>query len=208
MNVLGVGAHYDDLELGCSGTLMKHVQAGDNVTALVITDSSYKDPNGNEIRCLEVATNEGRRAADIMGVDLICLNLPTFEVPFDESLTKRIQTVIEDRKIDTIYSHWDGDLHRDHSFAAKCTLMAGRHAPRFLMYRSNYYETGMPFEGRFFSDISEFMDRKMEVIKAHESELSRTRYEWLDFFEKQNANHGRIIGVNYAECFKVVRFLA
>ena len=40
MNVLAVGAHYDDIELGCSGTLIKHVQAGDRVTLLVITDSA------------------------------------------------------------------------------------------------------------------------------------------------------------------------
>lgn len=207
MNVLGVGAHYDDLELGCSGTLMKHVQAGDSVTALVITDSSYKNPDGKEVRGRDIATSEGLKAAEIMGVELICLNLPTFEVPFDESLTKQIQRIIEERDIDTIYSHWDGDLHRDHSFAAKCTLMAGRHAVRFLMYRSNYYETGTPFNGSFYSDISDFMERKKEVIKAHESEVSRTRYEWLDFFEKQNANHGRMIGVQYAECFKIVRYL-
>ena len=48
MNVLGVGAHYDDLELGCSGTLINHVKKGDNVTMLVITDSSYKNPDGQE----------------------------------------------------------------------------------------------------------------------------------------------------------------
>lgn len=207
MNVLAVGAHYDDIELGCSGTLIKHAQAGDKVTVLVVTDSSYMNPDGEVVRDRAIAAKEGKKAAEIMGVDLICLNYPTFEVPFDEGLTKQIQKIVDERAIDTIYGHWDGDLHRDHSQTAKCTLMAGRHVPRFLMYRSNYYETGASFGGTFYSDITEQLERKMEAIKAHESELSRIDYTWLDFFDKQNANHGLIIGVKYAECFKVVRYL-
>ncbi len=58
MNILGIGAHFDDLELGCGGTLIKHVEQGDNVTMLVITDSSYKDPSGNVIRDKDVAYKE------------------------------------------------------------------------------------------------------------------------------------------------------
>ena len=207
MNVLAIGAHYDDIELGCSGTLIKHVDAGDKVTLLVVTDSAYSNPDGRVIRDVETATAEGKRAAEILGADLVCLGYKTFEVPFDEGLTREIQKLIETLEIDTIYSQWDGDIHRDHVWTAKAALMAGRHVPRFLMYRSNYYESGVPFEGGFYSDITGLMERKMEVIKAHESELSRTRYRWLDFFEKQNANHGMIIGVDYAECFRVVRYL-
>jgi len=208
MNVLGVGAHYDDLELGCSGALVKHVLAGDKVTMLVITDSGYRNPEGNLIRDARVAREEGEAAAALIGADLRCLGFPTFEVPFDENLTRTIQGIIEELETDFIYCPWDEDLHRDHSYTAKSTLMAGRHVPRFLMYRSNYYEPGHQFGGNFYSDISAVMDRKIEVIKAHKSELERNRHAWLDFFVNQNANHGRIIGVKYAECFKIVRYLA
>lgn len=207
MNVLGVGAHYDDLELGCSGTLIKHVQRGDTVTMVVITDSSYKNPNGDLIRAADVAYREGLKSANIIGANLICLNYETFMVPFEESLTKEITRYIEELNIDTIYSHWTCDLHRDHQYAAKTTLMAGRHVPRFLMYRSNFYDTEQQFRGKFYSDISGVLDKKIEVIKAHESELERARYQWLDFVVKQNENDGRLIGVKYAECFEVVRYL-
>ena len=207
MNILGVGAHYDDLELGCSGTLIRHVQQGDMVTMLVITDSSYKNPNGDLVRSADIAYQEGLMAAEIIGADLIRLNYETFMVPFDEALTKQITSYIEELNIDTIYSHWTCDLHRDHQYAARSTLMAGRHVPRFLMYRSNFYDTEQQFRGNFYSDISEVMDRKTEVIKAHVSELERVRYEWLDFVEKQNENDGRLIGVKYAERFEIVRYL-
>ena len=207
MNILGVGAHYDDLELGCSGTLIKHVQRGDKVTMVAITDSAYKNPKGKLVRAAEVAHEEGRRAAAIIGADLICLDYETFMVPFNEDLTKEINHLIDELKIDTVYSHWVHDLHRDHQYAARCAMMAARHVPRFLMYRSNFYDTEQQFRGNFYSDISEVIETKVEVIKAHASELERVRYKWLDFFKKQHENDGQTIGVKYAECFETVRYL-
>lgn len=207
MNVLAIGAHFDDIEFGCSGTLMKHVKNGDKVTVIVITDSAYKNPNGEVIRSAEVAVSEGKKAADIIGAELICLNYETFMVPYDEGLTKELNRYISELQIDTIYCHWVNDVHRDHHYTAKSTLMAGRHVPKFLMYRSNYYVTEGQFKGNFYSDISDEMNKKIEVMKAHESELNRVENKWLDFFKQQNANHGLIIGVDYAECFEVVRYL-
>lgn len=207
MNVLGIGAHFDDLELGCSGTLMNHIQQGDKVFMVVICDSGYKSADGNTVRDNDTAHKEGEEAASIIGAELICLDYNTFFVPFEESLTSKINRYIEELNIDTIYSPWVHDLHRDHHYAAKNTLMAGRHVPRFLMYRSNYYDTEKPFHGNFYSDITDTMDRKIDVIKAHKSELERVRFKWLDFFRNQNANDGQKIGVKYAECFEVVRYL-
>ncbi len=75
MNVLAIGAHFDDLELGCGGTLIKHVKRGDNVTMLVVTKSSYNDPNNKVIRRAEVAYEEGEKAASIVTLSplLTCL---------------------------------------------------------------------------------------------------------------------------------------
>lgn len=207
MKVLAIGAHYDDIELGCSGTLIKHVQQGDKVTMMVVTDSAYKNPDGDTVRSADVAHREGLIAAEIIGADLMCLGYETFLIPFDESLTKEITRTIEELHIDTIYSHWTGDLHRDHQYSAKSALMAGRHVSRFLMYRSNFYDTDKAFRGNFYSNISDVMELKKDVIRAHESELERVRRVWLDFFTKQNENDGRLIGVQYAECFEVVRYL-
>lgn len=207
MNVLAVGAHYDDIELGCSGTLIKHIKKGDNVNMIVITDSAYNDPGGNIIRSSNIADEEGKMAAQIIGAELICLNYKTFMVPFDDMLCEIILKYIEELKIDIIYSHWTGDLHRDHQYAGKTTLMAGRHIPIFLMYRSNFYDTEQQFRGNLYSDITNEMEEKIEVIKAHKSELERVRYQWLSFFTKLHENEGQKIGVKYAESFEVVRYL-
>ena len=50
MNILAVGAHYDDIELGCGGTLINHVEKGNIVWMLVVSESGYEDPSGNTIR--------------------------------------------------------------------------------------------------------------------------------------------------------------
>ncbi|BCS89195.1 PIG-L deacetylase family protein [Pseudodesulfovibrio sediminis] len=207
MNVLAIGAHYDDVELGCSGTLLKHVADGDTVTLIVASKSAYKDPKGNLVRSAEVAEAEGEAAAKIMGVDCIRLDYEALYVPDDEELTRIIRQKIEELSIDIVYSHWVHDVHRDHRNLARVTLMASRPVPRVLMYRSNYYDTYEPFRGTFYSDISVFMDTKVEVISAHESELERVRYTWIDFMKRQNANDGQKIGVKYAEKFEVVKYL-
>lgn len=207
MNILAIGAHYDDVELGCSGTLIKHTLAGDKVTLIVVTDSAYKNPAGEPIRSADTAHKEGQKAAEIIGANLICLGYETFFVPFNEELTKTITSHIETLSIDTLYSHWVHDLHRDHQYVAKSTIMAARHVPRVLMYRSNYYDTYETFKGNFYSDISGTIGTKIEVIKAHQSELERVRYEWIDFMERQNANDGQKIGVKYAEKFETIRYL-
>lgn len=207
MKVLAVGAHYDDAELGCSGTLINHVKKGDDVTIVVVTNSAYNDSTGNEVRGRDVAVQEGQEAAGLIGARLICLEYNTFEVPFDEALTKEFIRIISEFEIDTVYSQWTHDVHRDHQYTGRCALMAARHVPRFLMYRSNYYDSDQVFRGNFYSDISDAFDTKIEVIKAHKSELERVRYKWIDFFTNQNANEGHKIGVEYAECFEVVRYL-
>jgi len=208
-NILAIGAHYDDLELGCSGSLIKYVDEGAKVTMIVVTDSAYQNPDGEIVREAETAYNEGASAAKIIGADdLICLNYKTFMVPFDESLTKKIIYYIEKLNIDTIFSHWVYDIHRDHQYTAKSAMMAGRHIPRFFMYRSNYYDTEKTFNGSYYIDISNQIEKKKEVIKAHKSELERVRYKWLNFILNQNANDGQKIGVNYAEKFEIIRYLA
>jgi len=196
---LGIGAHYDDLELGCGGTLVKHVMNGDNVTMLVVTKSGYKGPNGNTIREDKLAFQEGLKASKIIGAKLVSLE--------HETLTSRILHLIEELKIETIYTHWCYDVHRDHQNIAKYSMMAGRNVSRFLMYRSNQYDTERTFNGNFYSDISDVIERKKEAIKIHESELKRVKYKWLNFFETQNANDGQKIGVKFAECFEIVRYL-
>lgn len=207
MNILAIGAHFDDIELGCGGALAKHIAIGDNVYAYVATLSGYTSPDKKVVRSNEVAQREGKKAMKILGVELICGKYHTLEVEFEEELNIEILKIVESKKIERVYTHWIGDIHHDHLVVAQASLHSCRHVPRLLMYRSNWYHSNLNFRGNFYIDITNFLDKKIASLNAHESEMKRTREKWRGFFINEAENAGQRIGVKYAEVFEVVKWL-
>jgi LmbE family N-acetylglucosaminyl deacetylase len=208
MNVLAIGAHFDDIELGCGGSLVKHVKNKDKVCMYVVTDSEYEAYDGTILRTKDVALKEGQDAASILGVDnLICEGLKTKKLQYSVDLIERINKVIDDLKIDLVYTHWVHDVHQDHSAVGRATLNAARHVPRILMYRSNWYATNAHFNSNFFVDTSLYIETKVEAIKAHKTEYKKFGEKWIDFVKHQNRNSGIEMQAEYAEAFEVIRYL-
>ena len=207
MNILAVGAHFDDIELGCGGALAKHVTNGDNVYAYVVTKSGFTNHQNIEIRSNDIATQEGENAMKILGVQLIKGNFKTLEVEFTDDLNLEILKIVEDKNIDTVYSHWMGDIHHDHQAVARASLHSCRHVSRQLMYRSNWYHSNIDFKGNFYVDISDFWELKKRSIEAHISEMDRTGCKWIDFFDNEAKNAGQRIGVEKAEVFEIIKWL-
>lgn len=207
MNILAIGAHFDDIELGCGGTLAKHVEDGDKVYAYVATVSGYMNAESQVVRENETAIDEGKKAMDILGVELTCGYFRTLEVEFTEPLNAQIIRIVQDKHIDKVYTHWIGDIHHDHQAVSKASLHSCRHVPRMLMYRSNWYHSTMDFRGTFYVEITDYLERKMNSLRAHKSEMDRTREKWIDFFTNEAKNAGQRIGVHYAEVFELVKWL-
>jgi LmbE family N-acetylglucosaminyl deacetylase len=206
-NVLAIGAHFDDIELGCGGTVARHVSQGDNVIMLVLTNSAYYNYDGVAIRTEEVAKKEGLEASKILGVkNLLSIGLETKTLQYGFELIEIINKVIDDNNIDIIYTHWDKDVHQDHSAIGRATLNAGRHVKSILMYRSNWYHTTTEFRGNYYVDISDFIDIKISAVKAHENEYKKFGQGWVDFFVNENSNAGKKIGCEYAEAFEIVKY--
>lgn len=208
MNILAIGAHFDDVELGCGGALAKHAQNGDNVYVYVATVSGFTNQYNQTIRSSEIALGEAQLAMQILGVrELICGKFKTLAVEFVDDLNIEILKIVQEKKIDKVYAHWIGDIHHDHQAVAKASLHSCRHVPRLLMYRSNWYHSTMEFRGNFYIDITRQWDVKERAIQAHVSEMDRTSSKWIGFFKNEAENAGQRIGVNYAEVFEVVKWL-
>ena len=205
MNILAIGAHFDDLELGCGGTLARHVRQGDRV--IVATNSGFERLDGNELRPVSTALEEGRSASKIIGYQLIAGDIPTFHVEYGETLHTKLLQIIERNQIDLIYTHWINDVHHDHRNAALATLHVSRHVNKLLMYRSNWYPSEKEFHGNFYVDITDTWSVKEQAILAYESEHKRVGDSWLTYFRQEAANYGLQIGKRYAECFQTVRWV-
>lgn len=208
MRVLAIGAHFDDIELGCGGTLARHIAKNDHVSMYVVTDSEYAAYGKPPIRIKEVALQEGQDAAQILRVtNLMCGGFKTKELRYSVELIESINKVIDDLEIEIVYTHWIHDVHQDHSAVGRATLNAARHVPRILMYRSNWYATTASFNGNFFVDISSAIEAKIKAIKAHKTEYQKYGDKWVDFVVHQNRNSGIEMQTEYAEVFEVIKYL-
>jgi len=208
LNVLAIGAHFDDVELGCGGALISHAAAGDDVYVYVATVSGFMNHQRLVVRGNEVARAEAEEAMRIMGVrELVCGDFPTLAIEFNDELNVEIRRMVEEKKIDIVYSHWVHDVHHDHQAVARASLHSCRHVPRLLMYRSNWYHSIQEFRGNFYVDITKHWAVKEEAIRAHRSEMTRTGEKWIQFFRNEAENAGQRIGVRYAEVFEVVKWL-
>ncbi|HEY8096232.1 MAG TPA: PIG-L deacetylase family protein [Methylophilaceae bacterium] len=208
MNILAIGAHFDDVELGCGGALARHVAKGDNVYVFVATVSGFSNHYAQTVRSNDTALKEAQAAMKIIGTtELICGQFKTLEVEFVDELNIQILQIVQEKKIDLVYTHWIGDIHHDHAAVSKASMHSCRHVPRLLMYRSNWYHSTQDFRGNFYVDITEYWELKEKAIRAHASEVERTGNKWISFFQNEAENAGQRIGVKYAEVFEVVKWL-
>ena len=213
-NVLAIGAHSDDVEFGCGGTLIKHVSDGDNVHILIMSNGDVKHSvTGKSIRTVNDTNSECKCAADKMGVNLIQLNFPDREVPFNSDSITAIEKVINEHGIDTVYTHWGGDTHQDHINTLRSSLSASRLVNNVLGYEqvpvprvTNVYPVA-----NYYVDITDFMDTKIEACKCHTSQILKYENMGVDMIDGLNIlarYRGNQIRKKYAEAFDVLKMVA
>ena len=217
MNMLVVGPHPDDQELGMGGTIAKLVDAGHQVTLLDLTDGE-PTPHGSPT----IRAEESAAAASILGVERIMLGrehgFVNREVVHSVAGRHAVAGVIRTREIDWIFCPDPVDAHPDHRaatrivedarFDSKLTKTdipgAPRHPSRMIYYFCTHLKT-IP-DPSFLVDTTGFHERKREAILAYESQFTtnqrnRAVIEWLD---AQARFLGSRIGVETAEPFSVV----
>jgi len=202
MVVVAVGSHYDDIELGCGGTMVKYHEEGHTTYGIVVTQSNYED------RDYATAREEGEEASQVLGYHLIRLELPTRSIEYKRELVQQLDFLFSTLGADIILTHWPYDVHQDHGAVGRATITAARHRPRILLYRSNWYSTHEEFRSNFYVDITKHIVKKEKAIKCHRSEYYKNGRAWLDFFLDQNKAAARTLGYSgYAETFEVVKWL-
>ena len=199
MNVLAIGAHPDDIEFGCFGTLFAHKFRGDQIHEIVLTNGELGgDP--------QIRTNEAIEAANLIGATVHFGNLSEGSLRDDYNTVSFIESTIKELKADIVYTHSKIDRHQDHRNASLASISASR-----LVREVYEYETPSvvnTFSPQMYVDITEAMKTKLEALKCHKSQSNR-RYLEIDAVEGlakyrayQAGLHGRL-----AEAFEVVRVI-
>ncbi len=213
-NVLAIGAHPDDIEFGCFGTLRKHIEAGDNVTLVVMTKSDVKDAYTQETtRDANISLQEAINAANILGSpELIIGDFEDTRIPFDNTSVAFLEQIIKQRNIDTVYTHWAGDTHQDHINTLSSTMAAARLVKNVLCYEQvplPRITTVYPV-ANYYVDITDMMDYKLHGCEAHKSQIDKFNkhgFDMLDNVLTLAKFRGNQCGVKYAEAFNILKMV-
>lgn len=220
MSILVIAAHPDDEVLGCGGTICRHVAAGDEVNILFICDGvkSRFGENGED----DVGE---RRAAGIKASKIMGVNSPRFsDYPDNQldtvpllSVVQTIESVVQELKPDTLYTHHSGDLNIDHALVNRAVMTACRPTP--IACVRNIYAFEIPsstewaepkqsnsFVPTYYVDISSQLDIKLDALSAYTMEVRDfphpRSHEAITALGKWR---GSSVGFNVAEAFQIIR---
>ena len=228
LDILAFGAHPDDVELSCGGTIAKEVSVGKKVGIVDLTRGELGTRGSADLRA-----KEARQAASILGVSVReSLGLLDGFVQNDEPHQLDIIKILRKYRPNVVLCNAQTDRHIDHGRAASlahdaCFLSGLRKIETFIDDRpqklwrpSQLYHyiqwNNTPCD--FVVDISDFIDKKMAAIlsygsqfydeKSKEPDTPISSQQFLDSIQNRAADLGRIIGVGYAEGFTTQRQLA
>lgn len=200
-NVLFVGAHPDDVELGCGGTIAKHLELGHNVYVAVLTrgEQGFHAPD----------LAEGRAALAYLGIpseNIYFGNFPDGSVPQTRESVQFIEDVVKRHDITRIFTHTTRDRHQDHRAVSYAASSAGRNTAEVLLYRSPSTHTN--FDPHYFIQLDDrHVQAKLGALGKYETQVQKgivnlSAIEALAKVDGFNANH-----VSYAEAFELNHIL-
>ncbi|MFJ8745141.1 PIG-L deacetylase family protein [Embleya sp. NPDC127516] len=234
MRILALGAHPDDVELLCAGTLARYRAQGAHVTIAILTNGAPGAPtepratpsipsaSPSPSPIARVRAHEAREAASVLGADSIMLGLPDgflYDTPAARLL---VVDVLRRTRPDVLFAHHPEDYHPDHR-AAGALASAAR-----LLAREPGLETGhaaldtVPALFRMdtltganggtpdlWVNITDTMPTKEAMVSRHASQNDGRRrrggHDFVDLARRQSALRGREVGVAYAEAFTRAR---
>ncbi len=199
MNILAIGAHPDDVELGCGGTLIKAVREGHQVFMYTLTRGGASgEPNQR--------TEELKRSAKFIGAkDLKIDDFEDTKLTPGPDLINHIESYINFADPDVIFTHSKRDIHHDHRAIANATVEAARFSSNILSYEIPLTKE---FEPEIYYDITDVIDEKVELIEIFWSQNAKLylKAKAIKGLAEYRALQSRMgTTVNYVETFEVVK---
>ncbi len=197
-NVLGLGAHPDDVEIGCGGSLAALRRAGAVVHTVVLSRCEDGSPLDRDQR-----EREFRAAAAILGAKPQVYDIPDREFPEHRREIMQILERLQDNlRPDLVFLPSLEDPHQDHSTLAHAVVRTFRRKETLLQYEILRHGSHT-FTPTLFVDITETLDTKLRALNEYTSQLKSRPYFDEDRFRSLARTRGAQSGCEYAEAFMV-----
>lgn len=224
MNILAIGAHPDDVEWYCGGTLAKYASQGHKIFTATATNGNVGSATLSKEEIAKVRKEEARRAAAHIGAEYICLDYDDEMFYEDKDVRLKFIDLVRYCKADIILTHNPVDYNPDHMLTSKIVSDINVMIPIAKLQTKNkpvdkiphivYFEPylGLGFIPTEYVDISDFIEVKKAMCYEHQSQISWMQENYKetignsDFFEDVAINakyRGRQCGVQYAEGFRM-----
>jgi len=202
LKILCIGAHPDDPESGCAGTLSRYVELGHSVTVLYLTrgERGIRDKGLDE--AAKIRSAECEQACQVIGAR------PKFfgqidgatEItrPHVEAMTK----LLAEEQPDVLFAHWPVDTHMDHQVASMLAIrawMASREQPLLFFFEVNTGSQSQGFLPNTYVDVTSVLEKKKTALFAHVSQDGTGI--WREHHQLIAQWRGREAGVTAAEAF-------
>ena len=220
MRVMAVGAHPDDIELQCAGTLARCIQRGDAVAMVYMTNGNMGHTVIMPEELAEIRHEEAKKSAGVIGASFYWLDHSDFTVEVDPVTTMQLVEVIRDFRPDLLITHSGQDYIRDHnntghvvfkaSFDASVPHVEGKNPFHDKIVPIFEMDTlfGLRFEPTEYVDITAVIETKKRALGCHESQVKWLKeHDGIDVVQDMLVSaqyRGLQCGVKYAEGFKRV----
>lgn len=225
MRILAIGAHPDDIEIACSGTLAKCVKRGDTVIVCHASSGNLGHVviPPDELRVIRA--NEAKTAGALAGIEVIYGGFDDLEIYADNKLARdKMVDVIRYADPDLIITHDPDDYMPDHTSISKlvfdasftatlpnyatCTDTPNKATKPAKLVPIYYMDTlaGVNFNPTVFVDVSATIDLKIKMLNCHESQVvwmkEHDGIDFADMVKTCSRYRGYQCGAEYAEGFK------
>ncbi|MFY3740370.1 MAG: LmbE family N-acetylglucosaminyl deacetylase [Candidatus Nitrosomirales archaeon] len=199
MNILAIGTHPDDIEIGCGGTLIRSAKDGHDVYMYVV---SRGEAGGNAQQRIK----ELFAAAKYLGVKKLWLdNFPDSKLVSSPELIYHIEWVISKCDPDLVFTHSVHDTHHDHRAVSISSTEAARKVPTVLAYENPLSKR---FNAQIYVDISDTVDDKCALVQYFVSQ-NNNNYDFnkavklLAEYRALQSRNNQL--VSHAEAFEVTK---
>lgn len=219
LDVMAVGAHPDDVELGCGGLLLQLKKKGYQLGIVDLTEGEMATKGTVESR-----QKEAREASEVLGADArVQMNFPDGHLSVTRDRKEKLAEKIREHRPKIILAPHREDFHPDHeaagSLVREASLLASRAEhrsdhPHFAVQKVVSYMIHHSFDPAFVVDITDTWEEKLDLVRIFRSQLGDretesgpdTNLSSEGFLERFRARHlmwGREIGVRYGEPYYV-----